>query len=638
MADTPLNNLNYGRPGLTTYDLDNREWGFSRLSSTSKLQQVSEWQLAIPPAVTSPPTTTSRTATSSLKSVQRLARDYPQLVPAATHLPDLDLVSEAVGSAAAIYDPHVGDLFSFGTVFLKKFVRPKRIAALPTGPSGSILRLVPLGKQRQGWEGDKSVWLSGPSFRTVDSGYWNEQAAPIQQICFAQTENANSFLAVRLPSKSVLFRPFSHRGRRAARPSPHYTLPPSLLSARPILEVTLAQTGGAPHADVAFNPEYQFQLGIIDQRYKWSIWQIERRAKREEYSVVRMVSGDIVPENSKMDDGDGWARLFWAGDSNTLIVCNRRQLCVVSLAGDSFKYLQAPPFIPQRSTDWILDIKKHPQHQNRFFLLTSTRLFLVAVTSSSAALDSTVGQAGATVVSSRRHYRDDEDLTLRMDIQEIEGTICLFIASRLNKLIQVYHFQDSPSASSDLIFSTDPVGLAFEMPEPAGALHMRLQLLEYGTKVVPQHRQKNATAQSYLSRSMPFYQLTVVLADLSVHQTVIITSERDPNPEPLVWRRAVVAKHSLDATTAVDDLNDFVEPNGPDWDADPESKLESQRPRLTPVLDRPHQHPTVEQTTVYEALLDETLGGRENASLEVVTDQLRELMRRNSLDVGSCHM
>ena len=170
------------------------------------------------------------------------------------------------------------------------------------------------------------------------------------------------------------------------------------------------------------------------------------------------------------------------------------------------------------------------------------------------------------------------------------------------------------------------------------SLHMRLQLLEYGTKVVPQHRQNNSTAQSYLSRSMPFYQLTVVLADLSVHQTVIITSERDPNPEPLVWRRAVVAKHSLDATTAVDDLNDFVEPNGPDWDADPESKLESQRPRLTPVLDRPHQHPTVEQTTVYEALLDETLGGRENASLEVVTDQLRELMRRNSLDVGSCHM
>lgn len=638
MADIPLNNLNYGRPGLTTYDLDNREWGFSRLSSTSKLQQVSEWQLAIPPAITFLPTTTLQTRTSSRKSVERLARDYPQLVPAATHLPDLNVVSEAIGSAAATYDPHVGDLLSFGTVFLKKFVRPKRIAALPTGPSGSILRLVPLGKQRQGWEGDKSVWLSGPSFRIVDSGYWNEQAAPIQQICFAQTENANSFLAVRLPTKSVLFRPLFHRGRRAARPSPHYSLPPSLLSARPILEVTLAQTGGAPHADVAFNPEYQFQFGIIDQRYKWSIWQIERRAKREEYSVLRMVSGDIVPENSNMDDGDGWARLFWAGDGSTLIVCNRRQLCVVSLAGDLFKYLQAPPVIPQRSTDWILDIRRHPQHQNCFFVLTSTRLFLVAVTSSSAALDRTAGQAGATILSSRRHYRGDEDLTLRMDVQEIEATICLFITSRLNKLIQVNHFQGSPSASSDLIFSTDPAGLAFEMPEPAGVLHMRLQFLEYGTKVVPEHRQKNATAQSYLGRSVPFYQLTVVLADLSVHQTVIVTSDHEPNPEPLVWRRAVVAKHSLDATTAVDDMNNFVEANGPDWDAELELKLESQRPCLTSVLDRPHQHRTVEQMMLYEALLDETPGGRDDASLDAVTDQLRELMRRSSLDVGSGHM
>ncbi|OSS44201.1 hypothetical protein B5807_11251 [Epicoccum nigrum] len=635
MADTPLSNLNYGRPGLTTYDLDNREWGFSRLPSTIKLQQVSEWQLAIPPAINSPPATTSRNATSSRKNIKRLARDYPQLVPTATHLPDLNVVSGAVGSAAAIYDPHVGDLLSFGTVFLKKFVRPKRIAALPTGPSGSILRLVPLGKQRQGWEGDKSVWLSGPSFRIVDSGYWNEQAAPIQQICFAQTENTNSFLAVRLPSKSVLFRPFSHRGRRAARPSPHYTLPPSLLSARPILEVTIAQTGGAPHADVAFNPDYQFQFGIIDQRYKWSIWQIERRAKKEEYSVVRMVSGDIVPENSSMDDGDGWARLFWAGDSNTLIVSNRRQLHVVNLAGNSFEYLQAPSVIPQRSTDWILDIRRHPQHPNCFFVLTSTRLFLTAVTPSSAALDNTAGQAGATILSSRRHYRGDEDLTLRMDVQEIETTTCLFITSRLNKLTQVYHFRESPSASSELIFSTDPAGLAFNMPEPADVLHMRLQLLEYGTKEVPQHRQKNATAQSYFGRSVPFYQLTVVLADLSVHQTVTLTSDHDPSPELLVWRRAVVAKHSLDAMTIVDDMNDFVEPNGPDWDAEPELKLESQRPRLTSVHDRPHQHPTVEQVTVYKALLDETLGEREDASLEAVTDQLREMTRRNSLDVKS---
>ncbi|KAF3003442.1 hypothetical protein E8E13_002218 [Curvularia kusanoi] len=639
MADSSLNNLNYGRSGLTNYDLDNREWVVSRLPSTDSLQQVSEWQLSIPPAIAALPTTASRNATSSRKSAKRLAHDHPQLVAAATQLPDLNIVSEAITSAAAIYDPHVGDLLSFGTVYLKKFVRPKRIAAVPTGPSGSILRLIPLGQQRQGWEGDKSVWLNSPSFRIVDSGYWNEQAAPIQQVCFARTESGNSFLAVRLPSKSVLFRPIYHRGRRAAKPSPHYTLPPSLLSARPILELSLEQTGGTPHADLAFNPEYQFQFGVVDQRYQWSLWQIERRAKKEEYSVSCMVSGTMSPETSNVDDGDGWARIFWAGDSNTLIVCNRRQLCVVGLTGAaSFELLQAPPIIPQRSTDWILDIRRHPYHQNRFFVLTSTRLFLIAVTSSSAALDSTVGHAGASILSSRRHYRGDEDLTLRMDVQETEATIYLFITSRLNKVTQVYQFQDRPSAVASIAVSTDPAVLNFQLPDPAKVMQIHLQPLEYGTKVVPQHRQSNATAQAYLQRSVPFHQLTLVLTDLSVHQTVVMSSEFDPVPEPLVWRRIVVAKHSLDATSDVDDFKDFVEPNGPDWDADPELKLKAQIPRLLSVHDGTSQYPTADQTIIYKALLDHHEDVKEDVSLEAVTDQLRDLMTGVSLDSSSSYL
>ncbi|KAF1924291.1 uncharacterized protein M421DRAFT_424930 [Didymella exigua CBS 183.55] len=622
MADSPLNDLNYGRPGLTTYDLDTRGWNTSRGPTTSVLQQVSEWQLALPAATTSISTDTLKNATTSRKDARRLAHDHPQLVPAAKDLPDLSTLSQAVTSAAMTYDPHIGDLLAFGTVFLNKSFRPKQIAALPTGPSRSILRLVPLGQQRNGWEGDRSVWLQGPSFTFVDSGYWNEEAAPIQQVIFGQTETSNSLLAVRLPSKTVLFRPSYHRGRRAAEPSPYYHLPPSLLSAQPIISITIAQTGGVPHADFDFNPNYQFQFGIVDEQGAWSLWQIARRAKRDEYSVSRLVGGHISPaEEEVADSEDGWARILWAGDSNTLLVCSRRQLSLVNVTGETFEYLPAPPVISQRSSEWILDLKRHPQQQECFFILTSTRLFLMSVTTSSSAADSSSGQAGATILLSRRHYRGDEDLTLQMHPQIFEEQTALFVKSRLNKLVQLYYFQDRSSSQAECISTTDPVSVDLDLPGAAYIMQMHLQPLEYGSKEALPHKRLNTSAQLYHERAIPFHQLTVLTADLGVHQIVLLSAKHDPAPERLAWRK-MMAPHSLDARSDVDEMDGFIEPNGPNWEIEPGPKLRAQVPRL--LSDRDLTHATADRTELYESLLHSEQAG--STSIEDVIQQLQETM------------
>lgn len=421
MADNSLSDLNYGRPGLVTYNLNNRELSFSRHATARRLKQVSDWQLTSPPVLDYPPDgVVTASATTSRKEVKRLTHDHPQLAPATKHLPELNAVSKAVTFASSAYDPLVGDLLSFGNVFIKQHKTPRCIAALPAGPSGNILRLMVLGQQKQGWGDDKSVWLSGPTFGNADSGYWNEDAVPIQQVCFGHAEGVNSVLAVRFPLRTVLFRPLFHRGRQAAGPSTHYDLPPSVVSPRPLLNITLEQTGGVPHADVAFNPDYQFQLGIVDQQSNWAVWQLERRAKRDEYTVSRLVEGSIsLDEDAGVEGGDGWAKIMWAGDSSTILVCNRRQLSLIEFRGEVFKTLPVPTLIPQRSTDWILDVRRHPQHQNWIFVLTSTRLFLVAVTTSNAAVDSMAGPAGATVIFSRRHYRGDEDITLQLSVQTL---------------------------------------------------------------------------------------------------------------------------------------------------------------------------------------------------------------------------
>ena len=218
----------------------------------------------------------------------------------------------------------------------------------------------------------------------------------------------------------------------------------------------------------------------------------------------------------------------------------------------------------------------------------------------------------------------------------VEADMCIFITSRLNELVQVYYLQDK-FTSPELVTLSDPVALDFESPTAAPITQMHLQLLEYGSKEVPQFRQSNAFARSYHERSIPFHQLTLVLADLSVYQTVILSTEHDPSPEPLVWRRMVVAKHSLDATADVDETNDFVEPNGPDWDADPEPVLSSQALRLIS-SDRPLPQATADHTAMYEALIhsDQDAGG--STPLEVLSHRLQETMKGAPDYTGSRHM
>jgi RNA polymerase I-specific transcription initiation factor RRN6 len=418
MADRSLTDLNYGRPGLANYDLENRGWTFSRQPARRQFKQVSSWQPVLPASTTLSNDESFASAATIRKKARRLVRDHFQLVPAFGQLHALESVSEAIISTTSIYDPVIGSLLSFGSVFLERSgTAPKRIAALPAGEAGNILRLVILREEKHGWGTDKTVWLSGPSFKGADSGYWNEDAAPIQQVCFAQTENGNSFLAARFPVKTVVFSPVYHRGRRAAEQSSYHDLPPSLIDAHPIISIGIEQSGGAPHADVTFNPDYQFQVGIVDQQSAWSIWDIERKSK-DGYMVMRLSHGNIIPPEDADDAGeDGWARIMWAGDINTVLVCNRRHLSIIDIKGPSFVYLPSPALFQSRSSEWILDVQRHPRHSNRFFVLTSTHLMVLIVTTSSAAMDMSTSEAGATVLLSRRHYRGDEDFTLQLSVQ-----------------------------------------------------------------------------------------------------------------------------------------------------------------------------------------------------------------------------
>jgi RNA polymerase I-specific transcription initiation factor RRN6 len=429
MAESTLSHLNYGHAGAATFDIDSRSWNFGRQFSTTTLKQIGVRDYlstdTVPASIQFPNTAVSTRITDAYEHVKSLTKRHAHLLPATDLLPELAVTSAAVVSTTSTYDPLVGSLYSTGSVTQQtrsdRWDNPRRVAAMVAGEAGNLLRLSLFQKEHMGWGKDERVRIRGETLRDAENGYWNEEAAPIQQVCFAQSEDRSALLAVRLPTKTVIFRPFYTQRVKTAPRSPHYSLPPSVLDAHPILRLDTEQTGGSPHVDITFNPDFQLQFAVVDQNQVWSVWDIDHGRKGDHYKLSCLVQGPVTPlEEADQIADDGWARIRWVGDVNTIVVCNRRHLSIIDITGGSITHLPSPILFSQRSDEWILDVKTHPLLKSRFLVLTSSSLFLVAVTTSAEGSHPTAGTEGAHVLLSWRHYRGSEDFTLGLSVGKLD--------------------------------------------------------------------------------------------------------------------------------------------------------------------------------------------------------------------------
>lgn len=434
MTEESPNDLNFGHFGLPAYDLENNQWAFSRTPNGGPYRQLGEWEYIVPAERHFPSPSVPRPLRHSRATTSTIAVDFPDLAPAAKDVPKLEAISVAATAASTIYDASVGQLLSVGAINPGTHSNQIRyIAAMPSGEGGNILRLQLLVKQRQGWDqlDHRASYLEGLSIKG-DVGYWNEDAAPIRQVCFAQSENNNNFLAVRFPERIALFHPRLYGRRRAAIKSCFYDLPPSSVHARPFHSISIDDTGGVPHADIVFNHHYQRQFAIVDQESNWSIWDID--GNRRGYSI-KQTAAQSMRLNDELESmeskeqlniirswkEDGWARILWVGDANTILVCNRRQLELVDLREPS-RHLRISQVIDWRNTNnpskhWILDAKKHPKNERQFFILTSKRLFLFAMPFMGDEPKANPGDADAVAIMSWTHFRDTEDVTLQLYVK-----------------------------------------------------------------------------------------------------------------------------------------------------------------------------------------------------------------------------
>lgn len=420
MAEKARRNLPYGHFGRAGYSLDDEEeeWQFER----SLTEPLSIYPLGKPKQVyqpdSNPPPKPEKLRKEPQGNRQRrqikdLVARIPELQPAAGLFPDLLRVSEAAQTAIANHDATQGSLITATNIRSEVQHHAVRIAALPAGPTRSDLRFIQVQKQRRGWADKKNRWINVPTLYGEEV-VWKGVDGPIQQVSFAEpVDRGEPLLGVRLLTKTMIYRP-KHGIFLDNIESPP-SIQPNLL-----YTIDIASTGNVPHSDVAFNPWFSRQVGIVDQAGSWTVTEYQ---SRNHSRVARSWKAKV----ESTSPSDGWARIAWVANLDTIAVCTRQSVALFQISGESATLLHTITPEVANGAQWILDFAVLPGYPDHCLLLTSTQLLLYQISCMK------VGQIHVRTKSTIEHFKNPEDTSMRISMwSKLEDIFVLLYTSRGN--------------------------------------------------------------------------------------------------------------------------------------------------------------------------------------------------------------
>ncbi|KKZ68672.1 hypothetical protein EMCG_05707 [[Emmonsia] crescens] len=417
----------------------------------------------------------------SNKSEDALLKVRPELAPGLGLFRRHEASSRAITAAVTKFDPQISNRLAIGNA-----VNLDRrsggddstvpIAVLACDDSAASIQLLGLEDEGVAWPPDSDSLVEVPTLRAHEKALWMGTAAPVQQICFAETvDEKSTWLAVRFLQSTTIFHPQWNKRPLSAHDdidSMREGWEDSRLDANSILDISISSTGGFPHADVTFNPWYQQQIAIVDCQGNWSVWDIGKQRQSTYWRADRGPSGRLDPketphrdEPTKRDHYDGWAAISWVGNVHKVLVCDRRNIALYRIDTDPVQRHAVDVDI-QRESEWILDIKRSQSNLSNIFVLTTTQIFWLHVNFDDFPSSSQRGDnQEITVLLSWRHFRDPEDTSLQLVPLLVQNDFSLILYSRLNTMAQVFRFGFSPEDPSIPISVTDP----FLLPLPTGS-------------------------------------------------------------------------------------------------------------------------------------------------------------------------
>ncbi|RAL13590.1 uncharacterized protein BO97DRAFT_404733 [Aspergillus homomorphus CBS 101889] len=471
MDEQPLGALQYGHLGRSTYNSETQTWLFSRkLGPAAFINYTGVTKCTVKSPLTAP-------HSSLIENNGVLPQVYPELA-ACWPLTSNENTSHVISTTSEICDPLISSLLDVGYAVDvengESGARGVPIAVVASGECGNIISFRKLEEDGIELRQEKLVKARVSSIGDVEKTDWSVGGAAVRQICFARTvEEQATWMAARLPQFTTIFRPQYHRTpvpTTVARQqdyilSSEYRM--SSLDANPVVEISILQTGGFAHADVTFNPWYQKQLGIVDVRGSWTIWDLSGRYSKNKSSwAAACVKAGSLPwldiddgqDNDDRPRHDGWAAIEWVGDVNSFIVCDRR--CPILYRIEDGRVYPYPIELGfKRESEWILDVKRSACNVSHVFILTTSRIYWLALTPGSCPItgDETHSRPAVFPQVSWRHFRDSEDTTMRLHPFLIQEDFYLILYSRLNPFTLVFPCSHTHDTGAETIALHDPV-------------------------------------------------------------------------------------------------------------------------------------------------------------------------------------
>ncbi|KAF4634983.1 hypothetical protein G7Y89_g3129 [Cudoniella acicularis] len=444
--------ISYGHPGRATYDTEEKQWTFTvKHDEEQHIRQIQPFEECLPPSIPELPLGKRKLAINSRKQLKSLLKARPELYPG--NEVALSLAKDAT-SAEPDLRGDCGALLAFGKAYDNKHV--SEILATSCGEAGHILRLSRCRKEKQGWGDHKEATISVTRPDLSEQGYWMGNGGAIQQIVFAEGDgDSGTWLAARQTALTTVFRPYYGHVQTAFVPNVSaLSYPPSRLSPNPVASFKVEETGLLDHVDFAFNPWYARQSVVVDSSGKWCISDVEgamsRRASQKVVSGRKGCIDDgyrssLFQQPPQNDPSDGWHRILWICNINTIAVCSRWHVAVFDVKAKA-KRLRSIEF-STKSSDRILDVKRSLTSENHLFLLTESRIFWIEVTPVGEKEDA---RSGAKVLLSYKHFRGTSDEILKLAVLK-DDKASVMITSNRTSLTNVFGFsKDTGSIDSPL--------------------------------------------------------------------------------------------------------------------------------------------------------------------------------------------
>ena len=546
-----------------------------------------------------------RNAPDRSRAIADLTKEHPELAPAAFLLSDLAQTSEAVNEVTAGHDPTVSELLAFGTAADittgRRGLRTIPIVAVTAGAAGELIRLVRLTPTQLGWDDSGDAHLEFMTARGGEEGFWMGNGSPVQQVVFAEAEGKpGHWLAVRHHGAISILRPLLLRDAEVAASHDGGTLPLSSSRLDANHTLTLGEQNGVPFSDLCFNPWNSQEFGTIDQEGCWTIWDIDVSVdqKGKGHGTIIQRSQGRLPDGPRQRPAsapliaDGWNRVLWVGAKDTIAVANRRTLAVFDI-GIPLKMLYVIDMDQGKEGDWLLDMKQCSLDASTLFVVTSSRIFWIRISSAGDYYEFKETKPGASILLSWDHFRDREDISLRLNILGVPDStdpdndatsnfpyqsaqdrntpiFLVLLYSRLSGLIMSFTFHHKTSPSQQALSAVDPYILKIPVGDSgiprSGAVannsYTSSQVSDIIIKAVHYGRGNPSArlgkSQDELGNHTIYYQLSVLSHDSTLSE--VLCAEVEAGSAFPIHPPNIVTQRSLLKSSATV-FDDFIVPD-----------------------------------------------------------------------------